>query len=384
MPAAPEPSDPAAPLRVVLDGTPLIGPRTGIGRYTHTLLAGLVDRPGLQVAAAGLARGADPLVLPELPDGVALRRTRIPGRVVLAARRLGYEPSVEQLLGRGVDVFHATNFLAPPTSRVALVVTVHDLAFHTHPETMNPAAADLAGRMPGILRRAAAVCTVTETVRRQIVDAFGLDADSVVVTPNAVRPEWFDALPADAHLRARIGLPERYLVFVGTREPRKDLPTLLAAHRLLREQDRDAPDLLVIGAAGWGQDGSGPPGDGVVVAGYLPQDDVVSLVAGAQALVLPSLDEGFGMPAVEALAAGVPVVTSDIDALREVTGAAGVTFPVRDVTALAAALTRVLAGDGPDRDLRIAQARRFTVQASADAAARAYRFAADHPRTAAR
>lgn len=376
----PAPPTTDEPLRVVLDGTPLIGPRTGIGRYTHTLLAGLAGRPGLAVAAAGLARGADPLVLPELPDGVPLRRTRVPGRVVLAARRLGYEPSVEQLLGRGVHVFHATNFLAPPTSRTALVVTVHDLAFHTHPETMNPAAADLAGRMPGILARAAAVCTVTDTVRRQVVDAFGLDPESVVVTPNAVRPEWFDAVPADARLRARIGLPERYLVFVGTREPRKDLPTLLAAHRQLRDRDPDAPALLVIGAAGWGQDGSGPPGDGVVVAGYLPQEEVVALVAGAQALVLPSLDEGFGMPAVEALAAGVPVVTSDIAALQEVTGAAGVSFPVRDVPALTAAISHVLDGAGPDRELRIGQARRFTVQASADAAARAYRFAAERPR----
>lgn len=359
---------------VLIDGTPLIGPRTGIGRYTHGLLTELARRGDVDVAAAGLARGADPLVQPELPPGVPLRRTRIPGRVVLAARRLHLEPPLELLCGRA-DVFHATNFLAPPMWRTDLVVTVHDLAFHTHPQTMNPAAVDLAARLPPTLRRAAAICTVTAAVRDQVVDVFGLDPADVFVTPNAVGPEWFTAEPADAALRARIGLPEQYLVFVGTREPRKDLPTLLAAHAELRRRDPAAPALLVIGAGGWGADPTSTVPDGVVSPGYLPQDDVVRLVAGAAALVLPSLDEGFGMPATEALAAGVPVVVSDIPALREVTGDAALRFPVGDVEALVAAIAATLAGQTPDRDSRVAQARTFTPERTAAAAERSYRHA---------
>ncbi len=364
---------------VLIDGTPLIGPRTGIGRYTHGLLAELARRGDVDVAAAGLARGADPLVLPELPPGAPLRRTRVPGRVVLAARRLGLEPPLELLCGRA-DVFHATNFLAPPMWRTALVVTVHDLAFHTHPQTMNPAAVDLATRLPPTLRRAAAVCTVTGAVRDQVVDVFGVDPADVFVTPNAVGPEWFTAEPADAALRARIGLPERYLVFVGTREPRKDLPTLLAAHAELRRRDPEAPALLVIGAGGWGADPTSTVPDGVVSPGYLPQDDVVRLVAGAQALVLPSLDEGFGMPATEALAAGVPVIVSDIPALREVTGDAALRFPVGDAGALTATIAATLRGQTPDRDSRVAQARTFTPSRTAAAAERAYHHAVDRRR----
>ena len=368
---------PTPRLTVLVDGTPLIGPRTGIGRYTHGLLTELARRDQVDVAAAGLARGADPLVLPELPSGVPLRRTRVPGRVVLAARRLHLEPPLELLCGRS-DVFHATNFLAPPMRRTALVVTVHDLAFHTHPQTMNPAAVDLAALLPPTLRRAAAICTVTSAVRDQLTSAFDVDPDDVFVTPNAVGPEWFDAEPADAALRARIGLPERYLVFVGTREPRKDLATLLAAHARLRAVDPGAPALLVIGAGGWGTDptvGDGAP-DGVVSPGYLPQSDVVRLVAGSAALVLPSLDEGFGMPAAEALATGVPVVVSDIPALREVTGRAAVRFPVGDPVALAETITAVLAGSTPDRTARTAQARRFTPESTAVAAEAAYHHAA--------
>lgn len=364
-----------ARLTVLLDGTPLIGPRTGIGRYTEGLLAELAARGEVDVAAAGLARGADPLVLPELPPGVPLRRTRVPGRVVLAARRLGLEPPLELLCGRS-DVFHATNFLAPPMRRTALVVTVHDLAFHTHPQTMNPAAADLSTLLPPTLRRASAVCTVTSAVRDQVIDVFGVDPADVFVTPNAVGPQWFAAAPADASLRARIGLPERYLVFVGTREPRKDLDTLLAAHAALRRLDPQAPALLVIGAGGWGTDPTTTVPEGVISPGYLPQADVLSLVAGAAALVLPSLDEGFGMPATEALAAGIPVVVSDIPVLREVTGTAALRFPVQDVPALVAALQDTLAGRTPPRDERVAQARRFTPQRTAEAAEAAYRHAA--------
>lgn len=366
---------------MLVDGTPLIGPRTGIGRYTENLLRELAGRREVSVAAAGLARGADPLVQPELPPGVPLRRTRIPGRIVLAARRVGWQPSLEVLCG-GADVFHATNFLGPPMRSTALVVTVHDLAFLTHPQTMNPDAVDLAALLPPTLRRASAVCTVTEAVRNQLLHRFPVDPASVFVTPNVVGPEWFAADPADGSLRARVGVPERYLVFVGTREPRKDLPTLIAAHQRLRADDPQAPALLIIGADGWGDPAGradGPP-PGVIAPGYLAQSDVVRLVAGSDGLVLPSLDEGFGMPAVEALATGVPVLVSDIPALREVTGGAATTFAVGDVDALTAALRAVLAGDTPTRAERIAQARRFTATATADAAVRAYRFAVEYGR----
>lgn len=372
-------------MRVLVDGTPLIGPLTGIGRYTENLLRELAGRDDVDVAAAGLARGADPLVRPGLPAGVPLRPTRIPGRVVLAARRVGLHPPLELLCG-GADVFHATNFLGPPTRSTALVTTVHDLAFLTHPGTMNPDAVDLATLLPPTLDRAAAVCTVTETVRQQLLRSFPVDPASVFVTPNAVGSAWFDAEPAGPALRARIGLPDRYLVFVGTREPRKDLPTLVEAHRMLRAADPQAPALLIIGAAGWGDEAgrAASPPPGVVAPGYLDQADVVALVAGAAALVLPSLDEGFGMPAVEALATGIPVIVSDIPVLREVTAGAALTFPVGDAAALASTIGTVLDGTGPDRSTRVAQARRFAPSAAADAAVDAYRFARERRRAAPR
>jgi glycosyltransferase involved in cell wall biosynthesis len=139
----------------------------------------------------------------------------------------------------------------------------------------------------------------------------------------------------------------------------------------------DAPALLLVGSPGWGEDPTSEPVEGVIVADYLPQEVMPAVVAGARALVMPSLDEGFGMPAVEGLAAGVPVVVSDIPTLLEVTGGAAITFPVGDPQALAKALTDALAGDGPGRTARVEHAAGFTAKRMADRTIDAYRYALD-------
>jgi len=208
--------------------------------------------------------------------------------------------------------------------------------------------------------------------------AFPRPAGPDLRRPDRVGDSWAAAHPADAALRARLGLPESYLIFVGTREPRKDIGTLIAAYRRLRtELGDDAPALLLVGSPGWGADPAAEPVEGVIVADYLPQEVMPAVVAGARALVLPSLDEGFGMPAVEGLAAGVPVVVSDIPTLLEVTGGAAITFPVGDPQALAKALAQALAGAGPGRTPRVERAARFTTQLMVDRTIDAYRYALD-------
>jgi glycosyltransferase involved in cell wall biosynthesis len=258
------------------------------------------------------------------------------------------------------------------------VVTIHDLAFVTHPHTVNPAARDLAALVPRTLARADAVCTDSEVIRDRIESHFNIPPEQLFVAPIAVDTSWAAARPADAAVRARLGLPDSYLIFVGTREPRKDLPTLISAYRSLRRHIGDeAPALLLVGSPGWGADPAAEPVEGMVVADYLPQQDMPAVVAGARALVMPSLDEGFGMPAIEGLAAGIPVVVSDIPTLQEVTGGAAITFAVGDADALTAALATALAGGGPDRTTRTAQAARYTAARMADRTIDAYRYALD-------
>jgi glycosyltransferase involved in cell wall biosynthesis len=289
-------------------------------------------------------------------------------------------------------VFHATNFVAPPARRAATVVTVHDLTYLRHPEMVTAASARYRDLVPRALRRGATVCTPTAAVAAEVADAYRLPPERLVVTPLGVGPAWGEATPPDPAWLAAKGLPERYLLFVGNREPRKNLPTLLAAYRELlsgRVPDRGAPGspvppLALVGPAGWGEalDLAGLPADAVRIPGYLPEDDLARVVAGAAALVFPSWYEGFGLPALEALACGTPVVASDLPALREVLGDQAELVPPGDAAALADALARALEDPGgePARTARRARAAAFTWRACAQATLTAYRRALEASR----
>jgi len=140
-------------MRVLLDGTPLLGNRAGIGRYTEQLLPEMASRPEIDVRATAFSHGASKVLRSQLPAGVASRVSPIPARVLDPAWRFLRQPPVEWL-ARKADIFHATNFLLPPLRRIAAVVTVHDLAFLTHPATVNPQARDLSALVPLTLARA--------------------------------------------------------------------------------------------------------------------------------------------------------------------------------------------------------------------------------------
>ncbi len=382
-------------LAVTLDGTPLLGRRTGIGRYTEHLLTALAGRPDLEVAATAFTLRGWRGLAGAVPPGVAARARPAPARALRAAWTHGEWPPVSLLAGRS-DVFHGTNFVLPPTGRAGGVVTVHDLTFLTMPDTVDATSLALRDLVPRSLRRAAAVCTPTETVAGQLADAYGPILPDVVVTPLGVDERWFAAGPAagdgsgpdasgmaddrnagHARVRDRLRLPERYLLFVGTREPRKDLRTLLAAYRSLKAESPGAPELMLIGPDGWGEAETPPPGARVL--GYLDQQDLPAVVGGALALVMPSRDEGFGLPVLEALATGTEVVISDIPVLREVAGGFGRPFPVGDADALAAVLASVVEhgpGTPTERAARRAAAARRTWAACAERTVDAYRAAA--------
>ena len=350
-------------LRVGLDATPLLGPRTGIGRYTGALLAALAQGPDELVATAFTLRGRGAL---RVPEGVRVRARPVPARALQAAWSRTEAPAVELLTGP-LEVFHATNFVLPPLRRAGGVVTVHDLAFLHLTETVTAASARYRALVPRSLRRAAVVVVPSEAVADQVREAYAPRVP-VVAVPHGVSPGWSQAQAPDAALRARLGLPSSYVLFVGTLEPRKDVGTLLAAHRLLP----GAPPLVLVGPPGWGERVDG--GD-AVTPGYLDDASLRPVVAGASALVLPSRDEGFGLPVLEALAAGTPVVASDLPVLREVGGGLVRYATVGDAEAFAVQLQAALDDPG-DPAPRRAHAAAFTWQRSADGHRAVYAAAA--------
>lgn len=346
----------AAEPRVLLDGTPLLGARTGIGRYTASLAGRLASDVDLRLIGFS-ARGARRLRA-LVPEGARAVGPPVPARALRKAWLRGRFPPVE-LLGGSTDVVHGTNFVLPP-SRAAGVVTVHDLAFLDDARLAEP---DLPALVRDSVRRARVVCTPTTAVADQVAARLDVARDAIVVTPLGVDPEWFTAAPLDATGRARYGVPPEYLLFVGAAGHRKGLPDLLAAH------EPAMPPLVLAGP------GQSVDAGGVLRTGYLPDADLRRLVAGASALVLPSRDEGFGLPALEALACGVPVVCSDLAALREITADQAMFAPPRDPDGLRAALREAL-GTPPDPVAGRAVAADFTWETCASRTLAAYRRAA--------
>lgn len=379
-------------MRILFDATPLLGTRTGVGRYTgHVLseLAGLAAEQHLELAATAYTwRGREDLP-GTLPAGVRAVGPRTPARLLHELWARTEFPRAAWLAGR-FDVLHAPNFVLPPTGRAAGVVTVHDLGYLRVRETVSAASARYRELVPRSLRRAELVLTPSRAIADEVIDEYGIEPARVLPTPLGVDPAWFDVRPDDGRGgEARGDLPERYLLFVGTVEPRKDLPGLLAAYRMLLDDEAtgaDVPPLVLVGPSGWGPalDLAGVPGDRVRSLGYLEEHQLRPVLARATALCFPSLYEGFGLPPLEALAAGTPVVASDIAAVREVAGALVDRpdppvrlVPPRDPAALAAALRRVLTDPRPDPAAGRAHAAGFTWRATAERTAAAYRQALD-------
>ena len=354
-------------LRVLLDGTPLLGQRTGVGRYTAALAEELASRSDVDIRAVAFTLRGWHALRSVLPHGVRARGLPCSAR---ALRKMWVRtpfPPVELIAGFS-DVVHGTNFVLPVAARAGGVLTIHDLAFFDAPHELAPSDQELPLLVRRSVERARVICTPTEAVAEKVRERFGVPEEKTVVTPLGVDPAWFAAHSPTDELRGRLGLPSEYILFVGADGPRKGLETLHTAHA----SAAGLPPLVLTGPGPTGTAGR------VVRTGYLPEVELRSVVAGAAAVVLPSRDEGFGLPVLEALACNVPVVCSDLPALREVAGDQATLVPYGDVDALAAALVAALA-DPPSPSVLAARrthAAEFTWRRCAERTVDAYRIAA--------
>lgn len=357
---------PEGRVRVLLDGTPLLGARTGIGRYTAALAEELASRSDVDMRAVAFTLRGWRRLRKVLPHGSRARGMPVSARLLRKCWLRAPFPPVELFAGF-TNVVHGTNFVLPVAWRAAGVLTIHDLAFLDAPGELAPSDAELPALVRRSAERAAVVCTPTQAVADVAVERLELAADKVMVTPLGVDLAWFTARPPSEALGRRIGLPGEYLLFVGSAGPRKALDWLIKAHEVTPE----LPPLVLVGPGHAGH------GDRVRAVGYLSDVDLRSVVAGAAALVLPSRDEGFGLPVLEALSCDVPVVCSDVPALREVSGGHTTLVPFRDVEAMGVALTAALTETPSPATLatRRAHAAEFTWRRCAELTVEAYRRA---------
>ncbi len=342
------------PLRVAFNGVPLLSPLTGIGHYSKSLLQGLdarsdvrslkfygkgwsseIRKPGLSVAAA---RGWKQVIRKWVPKAYDISRWGQQWRFSSGVQK--FKP----------DLYHEPNFLAYRFDGPS-VITVHDLSWIRYPE-MHPVQRVRAMDKffePG-LRRASRVITDSEFVKQELIEVFGIHPE--IIHPVLLGADGLfvpqDAAQTQSVLQGLSLTHGRYLLAVGTLEPRKNLQVALEAYATLPAKLRERFPLVLVGMKGWKTSSLEQKLVPMVASGqvrqlgYLSREDLATVMAGATAMVYPSVYEGFGLPPLESMACGVPVIASNVSSIPEVVGDSGLLIDPSDAQALTHKMAQLL------------------------------------------
>jgi glycosyltransferase involved in cell wall biosynthesis len=358
-------------MRILVDYTSGIAQGAGIGRYTRNLVGAMLDidheddftlfstdRPGER----GFPRAAN------VRSVVGPLSNK---RMTTLWHRFQIPLPIETLAGQA-DVFHSPDFSLPPVARARTVVTIHDLAFITHPECAVPSLRDYLLRVtPRAIERADRIIAVSQRTADDLISLMSAPAAKISTIYLGVdaalkRVENGGRLEAVAR---RYGINGPFMLAVGTLEPRKNYNRLIQSFALIHGRASAPAHLVIVGRKGWLYESifetleRSRLGDAVRVLEQVSDLDLAALYSMATALVTPSLYEGFGIPPVEAMAYGLPIIVSDGGALPEIAGGAGLVVPALDVDALADAMLRVASDEALWKELSrrsLARARRFS------------------------
>ncbi len=336
-------------MRVGIDYTSAVRQSAGIGRYTRGLIDALaaVDRENRYVL---FSAGKDTRAT-RWPSNFSYRALPLTDRhLSILWQRLRLPLPVELVTGR-VDIYHSPDFVLAPVWRARAVLTVHDLSFMRYPECSPPPLLEYLMRsVPRSVRRADLVLADSESTRQDVVELLGIDPARVRTVYAGVEEHFSIMAPPDEAIRARqrYGITRPYILGVGTLQPRKNFTTLIRAYDRLRQEHGIPHQLVIAGGRGWLDAPIYATIDelslreAVVLAGFVDDADLPALYQGADLFAFPSLYEGFGIPILEAMAGGTPVVTAQASSMPEVAGDAALLVSPLDVDALADAMWRLL------------------------------------------
>ena len=349
-------------MRIALDGIPLNQPLTGVGHYTlelaRALAAGSPDDQFEIVSPLSFI----PLPQLNLPPNLEL----VKANVNLFSRRWWMVGLPGYVQKESLSLFHGTNFEVPLWRKCPTVLTIHDLSLLLFPAVHEkPRQRRARRRLPIMARTANMIITPGESVREEVCERLHVDRSKVVAIPEAPR-DVFHPLPKaeTAKARERLGIDDDFLLFVGTIEPRKNLLTLVRAFNEVCASGNGSLQLVLAGRTGWLNSdlfkliGESGVSHRIKLPGYLCDEDLRALYSSCRLFIYPSLYEGFGLPPLEAMACGAPVIVSRIASLMAVTGEAA--FPVRpDNTAeMAQSINELLKNESKRRELSAAGIKR--------------------------
>ena len=356
-------------MRIGLDGLPLTSLKTGVGHYTFELACALANiEPSSQFEIIypstypTISLVQDGQGVP-LPNNLKLERARV-GPLGRHWWSVGLPRYVRR---RKVELFHGTNYDVPLWRQCATVLTIHDLSHLLHPEThQNRSVKRARRRLPTMVRAADAIITPTDSVRRELCEQLNVAPEKIFAIPEAARDCFRPVEFAETEgVRLRVGVGDEFLLAVGTIEPRKNLAVLVGAfEEVTRARPEGTLQLVIAGGSGWlsgplfAAIEKSPARDRILLTDYLHDGDLRALYSSCRAFVYPSIYEGFGLPPLEAMACGAPVIASRIASLEETTGGAALLFDPKSVGELTQNILELLGHENGRRKLSTAGQRR--------------------------
>lgn len=348
-------------MKIGIDISALVFDR-GVSRYSANLVRALASDPTLQLFLYGSSWRQEQKLRQQISTitagakaKITVRIQKLPPSILTTLWNFGFNP-ISGLFPQ-LDVFHSWDWIQPPDKKLPLVSTIHDLAILKYPETAHPEILKHHQKSWKILKqRQAQIIAVSETTKKDIVELLDIPAKFVTVIHEALPQEALTVAEKLSDekfeaLKIKLGLTRPYLLFVGTREPRKNLGRLIEAW----ESFAATHDLIIAGATGWDESQARAKTSRVKprFLGKVTDQELVVLYTEADCFVYPSLDEGFGLPILEAFSFGTPVVTSNTSAMPEVAGNAAVLIDPNNVESIVQGIRQILTEEKAQQEKRL-------------------------------